>query len=327
MSSIVGAIFMILIAGSLASAYFFYTLSQNDVYNLAVKQQNQLDFARLSETAQASNTTYEINTNGYVSVKSQIQNTGSSPINFVTIWTCASVNGWSNYNFTTLNVIVPAGGAYSVNLNVAIAGVATTNSYAVTSWLITSRGNTVALPKQLAITNGVLISQTTQGIGSLIMNFQNFYYYKISSGTVNFASQASGYYVNSVDAPLAFRVEITNLNTTSDIKLDRNSEFFSILPFTGGAYQAITWYIVNVNSTTGQISNTYTDVTLPHLSSAGPVPVLVYFASEVPVQNTFTPLPVNRMATGTCPVNLALVGTIGGTRFGQNIPFVSILVS
>jgi hypothetical protein len=33
------------------------------------------------------------------------------------------------------------------------------------------------------------------------------------------------------------------------------------------------------------------------------------------------------MFTGVCPVNLALTGTIGASPFGQNIPFVSIMVT
>jgi hypothetical protein len=31
--------------------------------------------------------------------------------------------------------------------------------------------------------------------------------------------------------------------------------------------------------------------------------------------------------TKTAPVNLALIGTIGGSPYGQNIPFVSIYIN
>lgn len=133
---------------------------------------------------------------------------------------------------------------------------------------------------------------------------------------------ASGYYVQGAKGPpigqFAFRVVITNLDQNQrNITLAAGSVLFSIFPSQTGAFQGNAWYIVNVNGT-GAIFNSYKPITLVY-NVATPL----YFASNVP--GTYSPFK-QAAFTGTCPVNLALIGTIGGTPFGQNIPFVSIEV-
>jgi len=332
-SSIVGAIFMVLIMAVLASNYFIYTLSQNTVYNNAVSQMNQLDVDRMSESVNVLSTTYSVNANDNVTVAATIQNTGPSSIQFINIWIYVNYSTWTNYNFSKLtNANVQGGAIFLFNVSLSVSGVVVGSaaSYNFASWLITTKGNVVAL-QQKTITSNVVVSQTTQGIGSLMMSFTNFFSYKVilnqGSYYLNFSSQASGYLVNKSDAPIAFMVTLTNLDSKDDILLKSYSEFFSILPFTGGAYQAVTWYIVNVNPTTGLINVPFTNILLPH-PAPDPIPISVYFASMDKVQSSFTPLPENKMAgPGTAPVNLALIGTKGGSPFGQNIPFVSIYIN
>jgi len=100
-SSIIGAIFMILIIGSLASTYFFFTLSQNTFYSDALRAENQRDIVRMSETVQALDTAFKVNSDNVVTVTVKIQNTGSSAAELVTLW--ISVNqisgSWSSYNY------------------------------------------------------------------------------------------------------------------------------------------------------------------------------------------------------------------------------------
>jgi hypothetical protein len=326
-SSIVGAIFMMLIVWVLASAYFFFTLSQNTAYNVAVRERNQLDIDRMSESVQVSNTTYNVTANGNVFVTAQIQNTGPSSIQFLTIWIYASNSTpWSNHNFKQLDTTgytVQGGSAYPLNINLTVTGIYTTSSYDITSWLITTRGNTIALPKQPAVTSNIVISQTTYGIGALMMDFQNFTYYNVTGSYPNYfldlTKGGSGYYLQGTGSPkgqIALRVIFTNLDQNKrNIVLGNGSELFMMYP-KRGSFQEDVWYIVYVNEATGAISYTYTPITLVYN-----VPTPIYFASS----NRGTCSPVGTSYTGIAPVNLAIVGTIGSTTpFGQNIPFVSI---
>jgi hypothetical protein len=102
-----------------------------------------------------------------------------------------------------------------------------------------------------------------------------------------------------------------------DIILYSSSVFFSIFPSGQQSIRGAFWYIVNVNSTTGAISDAYSSVTLVlnHVTH-------VYFASLEP--GSLRPGGAASNVLGTTPVNLALIGQIGSDRFGQNIPFVSI---
>ncbi len=102
-SSIVGAIFMILIVWSLATAYFFFTLNQNTSYNDAVRQINEADLTRMSENIQALNTSYLVNSNNYVTVRAKMQNIGSSTVKLVNLWVHVVENsggsGLDDYNY------------------------------------------------------------------------------------------------------------------------------------------------------------------------------------------------------------------------------------
>jgi len=114
-----------------------------------------------------------------------------------------------------------------------------------------------------------------------------------------------------------------------DIILYSSSVFFSIFPHGKNPAQTVMysfWYIVNVNETSRQILTNYAPVVLPPPDATGVHPTSVFFASKFPVQTQgLTPWPAEFL--GTCPVNLALVGTIGPDLFGQNIPFVSVYVN
>jgi len=312
----------------LASSYFVYSLSQNNVYNNAVAQKNQLNVDRLSESAQVINTTYTPYTDGKVTVYAQIKNIGSSSIQFITVWLYVSNSTpWTNYNSSSLvNANVQGGSTFTLNVTLTATGVNSYTTYSFSSWLITTRGNTVALQQTIVSANNIIVSQTTQGIGVLMMDFPNFTYYNVSQSgppyVLNgYPTGASGYLVNGAtaqNAKIAFRVIITNLDQNQrNITLTAGSVLFSIFPDTVTQTRCAWWYIVNVNGT-GAISNNYTTVTLVYNSATA-----LYFASE----NPGTLKPVGSKYPGVTPVNLALVGQIGGIPFGQNIPFVSIYIA
>ena len=162
-----------------------------------------------------------------------------------------------------------------------------------------------------------------------MMDFQNFTYFNVTGsfgnyGLSTYPSGRSGYYVtNSLDGgstkgQIAFRVIFTDLDQNQrNIVLGNGSELFIIYPGQGN-YVCDVWYVVNVNGT-GAVSNTYTPQTLLYN-----VPTPVFFASKT--RGTLTV--GGTSSTGVIgPVNLALVGQIGSSQFGQNIPFVSIEVA
>ncbi|MCL4430200.1 MAG: hypothetical protein M1167_05560, partial [Chloroflexi bacterium] len=235
-------------------------------------------------------------------------------------------NNWNNYNFSKVEITLQGGETLTQDFNVSVAGVSTTGAYSFASWFITGRGNTVALKQ--ANTQNIVVSQTTNGIGALMMSFQDFYYYTVQGSgpySINLAAASSGYTVTTgTSTPIAFKVILTNLDyqMQNDITLYSGSVFFSIFPETAQQVRASYWYIVNVNEGTGAISSTYTNIVLRYN-----VPTAVYFASGRAIK---TGLPFTSSSpgyTGTSPINLALIGTRGSQPLGQNIPFVSISVS
>jgi len=323
-SSIVGAIFMVLIVWVLVSSYFIWTLSENTRYNDAIREKNQLESAVLSENVQITNTTYVVNANDQVQISAAITNPSSLSVQFTTLWVYANNATYTGYNFTQLPNVNVKGGAYlSRSFDMIVKGLrpTTSNFYNFASWLITGRGNVV--PLQKSTSSNIVIANTTYGIGALMMDFPNFIYYNVSQSRPyvlnGYPTGASGYYVQGAKkGQFAFRVVITNLDQNQrNITLAAGSVLFSIFPTSTSAFQGSAWYIVNVNGT-GAIFDSYTPVTLVY-NVATPL----YFASSG--AGTYSPFSQDTF-TGTCPVNLALIGTIGGIPFGQNIPFVSIEV-
>ena len=327
-SSIVGAVLAVLVMISLISTVFVWSLSQNTLYNNTVTQTRQADLDRSNEKIVVLNTTYTRYNNSEVNVYAQIQNIGSSSIQFITVWLYVSNSTlWTNYNFSSLvNASVQGGSIFTLNVNLTATGVNSYSTYSLSSWLITARGNAVALQQTIVSANNIIVSQTTQGIGALMMDFQNFTYYNVTGSDPYFLyaypTGASGYYLQGTGGPkgkIAFRVIFTNLDQNQrNITLAAGSELFLIYPVKGGVYTCDNWYVINVNGS-GAISSTYTPVTLVYN-----VATSVYFASST--RGTYTSTQTFTSSTGTAPVNLALVGQIGSDRFGQNIPFVSIEV-
>lgn len=328
LSSIVGAIFMVLIVWSLASGYFYFTITQNTNYNEAVRQKNQLDIARMSENIQAVNSSYIIETNGFVTVRAKMQNIGSSAVKLLNLWVHVVENpGGANldaYNFYPVGITLQAGERWEQDFVVSVTGVSTSGSYAFSAWFISGKGNTITLRQ--VNNEEIVVSQTTQGIGALAMDFQEFRYYRVNPdrSIVNFPAGSSGYTVTTgTGNPIAFKIILTNLNyqTKSDIVLQADSVFFSIFPTTAQQVRGSYWYIVNVNEQ-GIISTTYSNIVLRYN-----VPTAVYFASANAIKGGASFSSSSPGYTGTSPINLALIGTKGGQPFGQNIPFVSVLVS
>jgi len=81
------------------------------------------------------------------------------------------------------------------------------------------------------------------------------------------------------------------------------------------------WYIVNVDDD-GVISDDFTQITLPY-----GVKTFVFFASSQEITDGTSFSPSSSKRDGPAAVNLMLVGEIGISTYGQNVPFVSIYVT
>jgi hypothetical protein len=332
-SSVIGTIFMVLLVMTSITGVFVWTLYQNTLYNSAVRAQNQQELDVRNENVVASNGNYSVS-GGKVSVMATLTNAGPLTTQIVNLWvfdTSKQTYGfnnsvankpWANLTWTTLKagqvLKFTSNNATKVTVPSAVLG----DSFSI--WFMTARGNTVPLT-QAAPVQTVKWANVTQGIGALMMDFQDFTYYKVKqsgqSWYLNFSTKTNAYNVKTSDAPIGFRVKLTNLDLQGrNITLNLNSELFSIFPTNTGAYWSNTWYIITVNPTTGLIQAQFSKETLNYT-----VPTFVYFASWGP--GSFSTVPGNKMNTGTGAVNLALTGTLGGSPFGQNIPFVSIYVS
>lgn len=317
MSSIVGAIFMILIVGSLASAYFFFTLSQNTIYNDAVRERNQLDIARMSENVQALDSAYKVNSNNIV-ITAKIQNTGSSSVHLVTLWVYSSeISGtWNNYNFMKIDITLEGGQSPPPqSFDVPVQGVSSTGNYNFAAWLITDKGNTISLKS--GQTNNIVYSKVSEGIGSIAMDFKQFHYYDFgtstpSSGTPLGTPQTSFNVPNGDKSILA--VLLTNLDPSGkDIILTGTSYVWIMVP-QAETLKSASWKIAKVDN--NQYLTPFDTQVLPWGE-----PTWVYFGPTSPGFAGSVTLPQ------VVPVFILLYGSLEGQAFGQNIPFVAFNIS
>jgi len=282
------------------------------LYNQAVKERNQQDVDRLLENIIATNTTYVVPTTGTVNVTTDIVNSGSISAQIVTLWVVDAT--LQKYNVTDLresNLNLNPGDRLTFSKTVQIPGASSPDSFS--AWFVTARGNTV----NLAIVQTIVVSDVTQGIGSMTMNFATFGYYTYVSST-KLANYPTG--IVSFDIPkntyVAFRANLKNLDPRKlTITLDSHSLFWQ--PGRPGVDDGA-WFIVNV-ADDGTISSTYTPITIAYLETK-----TIIFASQNDLGlGSFSQLRTPNKVTSVAAF-LLLHGTIGSSPYGQNIPFVSI---
>jgi hypothetical protein len=301
-----------------------FALDRNTAFEDSASQAKQMDFDRIAEQLTIFGIEpIPVTTTNKVDVNCIINNTGSLSVHLVRLWVKDTNN--SAFNSVDTAIVLEPGNIKQVNRTVNVLGAA--KSDMCSFWFVTSRGNTftVAIPQQIAT------FAVVGGIGSVILNFDDFKYYNViqegsSWKLSNFPQGLNGYsiYMPKGCPPIAFRVKLTNLDPQGRfITLDARSVLFSVFP---GIQQprGDFWYIVNVNAVTGTISSpSFTAIPLPYGEE-----VAVFFASAVPMGSDFKVVDTNQVFSGTSPVNLALTGTIGGNEhFGQNLPFVAIYIN
>jgi len=319
-STVIGTIFLVLVALTVSTNVFLWTFTQNATYNQAVKESSQMDAALSSERIVAYNTVYSVST-GKVNVTTTMIAQGVLSAQIITVWVTWSDGNDIKYNSTTVDINLTPGDTITpppitVNVTGAIAGTGECNG-----WLITARGNRVPLEQK--IVEEITIADVSLGIGAISMNFSNFRYYNVTDDKVleNYTtSGGEGYDVIQGADGIAFQVALTNFDIHNRaITLYSPSVFFTIIPSTSTQVHAGMWYIVNVNAS-GFIADDFTNITVNHGST-----VNLFFASQQNM-NEGGFLASRSKYRGIAPANLALFGKIGTQSYGQNIPFVSIYV-
>ena len=348
-SSIVGAVFAVLIMISLIATVFVWTLSQNTSYNNAVRQSNQADLDRSNEKILTNITAYGNGLNSVI-VNGTLENNGPQSVHIVTLWVVNTNNTHFTYK-TPLDITLPPGTVTTLSGSTAI-NVTLPNSAidSLSCWFISERGNAIGKYGVLGDTttivnpgttlNNTIYAQVSQGIGAVAMDFDDFRYYHpiqiggtwwINSSSAEMPLGTQGYYLTNTSGGVVFRLNLTNWDPQKrDISLTSHSAFWMISPTTNPQQpRSDWWYVVNVDPVNGYILSPYRqlwrNITLPY-----GVPTTVYFSSNkdiftITVPTKFEP---NVPSVGYAgAVNLMLFGTIGNEYYGQNLPFVSIYVA
>ncbi len=310
-STVIGTIFLVLVALTVSTNVFLWTFTQNATYNQAVKESSQMDADLSSERIVAYNTEYSVSA-GMVEVNTTMTAQGALSAQIITVWVTWEDDYGIKYGSKTVDIPVTSGDPTPLTTEVPVPGAINVGGVC-NGWLVTARGNRV--PLELKKVETITTAQLAQGIGSLAIEFYSFRYFTYNgSNLANYPDGTSSFNVPTGDY-VAFGINLTNLDPiTEEIVLNQFSELWIYSPDVGSRY---CFYIVNV-AADGSISPLYSDISIPYMHSK-----LLIFASNAP--GTFNQRKITAI-NGPCAANLLLLGTIGPRDYGQNIPFVSIYV-
>lgn len=305
-STVIGTIFLVLIALTVATNVFLWTLTQNANYNQAVKESSQMDADLSSERIVAYNTVYSVSL-GNVEVTTTMTAQGPLSAQIITVWVTWTDGSDIKYGSTTVDFTLTPGDTITKTITVTVPGALAVGGVC-NGWLVTARGNRV--PLELKKVEEIIVANVAEGIGSISMNFTNFKYFEVVGGILQNYPQGNSAFELESGKDVVLGVYLTNYDKTNrSITLSSRSMLWAYFPKAPG--NPGKWDITNINQTTGAIVVPYSDVTLAHMESKW-----IYFGpGTVQVKD----------ASGA--VNLILLGTIDSHQYGQNIPFVSIYVT
>ena len=330
-SSIIGAIFAVLIMITVATSIFMWTLSQNTAYNDAARQRNQMEADRLSENVVAANTNITFSTNK-VNVTAELTNLGSQTASVVNLWVTDATIRVYNYTSTSINIVLRPGDKTVVSRDVDIQGVSSSDT--VSGYFVTARGNTADF--QMFYT--VYQSLIAQGVGSLIFNFYQFRYYNYTNTQYkimfNYSTDYNqgGFrnYTIPAETPIVMGAVVTNLDPNGRT-FNFTSQSLLWCPNTnpgGSPHPATGLYIVKAaaNGTVQAYSDSM-PINLPYGQTA-----LILFGSNQRGAFSNGDYVDSAQSGNTIPVFMQLHGYFhppGQTTkqfYGQCIPFVSLFV-
>jgi archaellum component FlaF (FlaF/FlaG flagellin family) len=318
-SSVVGAVFAVLVMISLISTVFVWSLSQNTLYNNTVTQTRQADLDRSNEKVLANVTCIRVDSST-VSVNGTVENDGSLSAQIVTLWVLDA--NTTTYGFKSLNITLTPGNITTLSGPTYNVPLANSVNDSLSCWFITGRGNPIS-EKSVSPTiinnysNGTGIppyAMVAGGIGSISMDFKSFRSYKVTSNSTGdfLGPERESFYV-TISENTAFSIKVINLDLSGDdIYLIRGSLFWVVSPpVGGGAIKGEGWRLATIAN--GKISPLGAgSVPLPYNQTA-----TIYFGPDYVSNSNIQP--------GGIVTNLLLVGTIGTKNYGQNLPFISLI--
>jgi hypothetical protein len=317
---------MVLLVVTSIAGVFLSTLYQNTLYNYAVRGQNQQELDVRNENVVA-NGNYSVS-GGKVSVIANLTNAGPVTAQIVNLWvfdTSRQTYGfnnsvgnkpWANLSWTTLK----AGQVLKFTSNNAtkVTVPNATQGDSLSIWFVTARGNTVPLTKSqgITITN---IPGTSQGIGSIAMDFKKFSHYDFSSTPGDGTALGNPKFTYTIAAgnSTILHVLLTNFDSSGQsINLTQSSKLWCITPFSGTVKGGDMWGLLNVTGGKVYPSSSKYFLVLQYGKATD-----VYFGPAGGSGN-------NKLSSAgnVVPLNILLFGKIGNSDYGQNLPFIALNV-
>ena len=345
MSSIVGAIFMILIVGMLASAYFMFTLAQNTSYNDAIRSTNYAEVVRMSESIKVPTAATYTQSGSGLQVSVTLQNDGPIGVQIRTLWVSSSAD---DYGFSDLSIYLKPGESQLINQVVEDVAYSD-NCY---GWVVTDRGRTFELypdhgigpqgetgeigpigptgppgPTGPAGPQGETSTEattalTSQGIGILSFDFDSITYFTVSNGVLSpYPNGIQSYTIPAVNN-LAIGFNVTNQNPEYNYTLSDQTTMWSYFAAVPGHTLGPLWNLISNHTNT--IDQTYIPVQLNYNVSK----FIIFYQP-----NTNDASFDNAQQDSLAAINLLFWGDLTKTEngvttayssYGQNVPFVTL---
>lgn len=343
-SSVVGAIFAVLVIVALTGTFFVWSLQQNTRYVNSVAEMNQLVSDQKKESINVTGTPSYIVVGSDVTVNVGIQNDGPISVIIKSLW-LQDIDS-AAYGKKELNAAaytLSSGEAKSVAETVSIPGAA--DGHQFHGWFITARGSVIPLYPAHQIgpqglkgdpgndgLDGASFNETgdihlfngtdgdenartalvSQGIGSISMDFKTLSVH-VTDSLNNVISNSSAYTFSRTQR-IAFSLNVTNMDSSTQfMNLTYRSCIWIFSP-AAGAIKGNVWPLAKAvgNSITPLASNEFV--------------ILNY---NVSTRIYFGPLTagVSSLDAGITGVNLILTGKVGSYDYGQNLPFVSLIAT
>ena len=327
-SSIVGAVFAVLVMISLMSTVFVWSLSENTSYNNTVTQTRQADLDRSNEKIVANVTCTRVD-NNLVAVNGNLSNNGPLSVQIVTLWVVDYDT--TTYSNKSLSITLQPGNITflpSPKYNVPLPNL---QGDIYNFWFITARGNLISVNPIFAASTASTAppyfnANVTQGIGSVSMDFNKFNHYEFSSSPdgydLNSYTVTNKNYTLTAKKFLVLHIVLTDLDpdpSQPNIMLNGLTALYFLGATSSGQSSSVKWgYWKSLNVTSDRIVHLGWNV---QYSLIWGQPTDIYFYASGG-QNGDSDWP-----NGLYPMNIMVFGTKGNNDYGQNIPFVSVYMT
>jgi len=297
-STVIGAIFFVIITLLITTNIFLWSIAQHTQYNQAVIQSNQMDADRINERITITSGNYSIvpSPSYLVKVNATLTNEGPVSSQIITLWVVD--NNISSYNYVSLrssNINLDPGDECRVNTSVTIPGCDRTHNYDI--WFVTARGNLVSFEKKHYIT----VINIVEALGPIQIKFNSIKWRSIADGS------SGTYQIPKSTENVIWSIDVTNTDV-QDIHLYYNSAF--IISDISDATKTQVWYIKE-------------QYTIPVGKT---VTISFCWAKAGDIGNYVKSWA--QCAAGTYSATVILLGFYGdGTHYGQTIPFEAIKVT